>query len=91
MTPEGSHHARVEFMNPPAAKASPAEIRASSGRACPCCKGPVYRVPRRFVDLLISRFMPLRRYRCWSIDCGWEGNLREKRHSLTGAGHGDAR
>jgi hypothetical protein len=42
----------------------------------------VTRVPRRFVDVLLSAFVPLRRYRCRSLDCGWEGNLRVKRHPL---------
>jgi hypothetical protein len=55
---------------------------ASHGHACPRCNGSVYRVPRRFVDLLLSRFMPVRRYRCDSMGCDWEGNLRMKRYSL---------
>jgi len=50
--------------------------------ACPRCNGSVYRVPRRFVDLLMSIVTPVRRYHCRSMDCGWEGNLRVKRHPL---------
>jgi hypothetical protein len=49
---------------------------------CPHCNGAVTRVPRRFVDVLLSAFVPVRRYRCRSLDCGWEGNLRVKRHPL---------
>jgi hypothetical protein len=48
--------------------------------ACPRCNGPAIRVPRRFVDLLISMFITVSRFRCSSTDCGWEGNLRVKRH-----------
>lgn len=54
----------------------------SSGRACPCCNGAVCRIPRRFVDLFTSIFLPVHRYRCCSVRCGWKGNLRVKRHSL---------
>jgi hypothetical protein len=50
--------------------------------ACPHCKGPATRVPRRLVDLLLSMFVTVSRYRCRSVDCGWEGNLRVKRHPL---------
>jgi hypothetical protein len=37
----------------------------------------VFNVSRRFVDLLISVFIPVRRYRCISMQCSWEGNLRD--------------
>lgn len=39
-------------------------------------------MPRRLADLLVSMLIKVRRYRCHSLDCGWEGNLRVKRHSL---------
>lgn len=55
---------------------------SSPGCACPRCEGPAIRVPRRFADLLISMFLSVSRYRCVSVDCGWEGNLRVKRHPL---------
>lgn len=55
---------------------------SSPGCACPRCKGHTIRVPRRFVDLLMSMFISVSRYRCHSMDCGWEGNLRVKRHPL---------
>jgi len=38
------------------------------------------------IDLLISLFIPVRRFRCRLIACAWEGNLRERRHSLPGRG-----
>lgn len=44
--------------------------------ACPKCGGAVERVSRRWVDRLMSRLLPLRRYRCRSIACKWEGTLR---------------
>jgi hypothetical protein len=53
---------------------------SSHGRSCPRCHGPVYRVPRRFVDLCVSLLMPVRRYRCGEMGCAWEGNLHAKRH-----------
>lgn len=44
---------------------------------CPYCNGPVIRIRRRFVDRVLSVFMPVQRYRChmkgWG--CDWEGNL----------------
>lgn len=46
---------------------------------CPRCNCTVYRVPRRFVDRLLSPFMRIFRYRCDAMDCNWEGNLRVTR------------
>jgi hypothetical protein len=51
---------------------------ASYGRPCPVCNGSTNRVHRRLIDLVLSIFTPLRRYRCRSMSCTWEGNLREK-------------
>lgn len=58
--------------------------------ACPHCKGAVIRVPRRFVDLLISIFVPVRRFRCCAMRCGWEGNLRNSRYFLSENGDGES-
>lgn len=55
---------------------------AGHSHACPRCNGPAYRVPRRLVDLLMSIFISVNRYRCRSMSCGREGNLRVKRHPL---------
>jgi hypothetical protein len=55
---------------------------SSPGCTCPRCNGAAARVPRRLVDLLLSMVMTVNRYRCCSKDCGWEGNLRVKRHAL---------
>lgn len=46
------------------------------GPVCPRCNSTVYRVPRRFVDRLLSAFMRVFRYRCDAMGCNWEGNLR---------------
>jgi hypothetical protein len=54
---------------------------SSSGCACPRCNGATLRVPRRLVDLLLSMFVSVSRYRCESADCRWKGNLRVKRRS----------
>jgi len=40
---------------------------------CPVCDGPAHRVHRTSVDRLIDRLVPVHRYRCASIQCGWEG------------------
>ncbi|KAB2970416.1 hypothetical protein [Zoogloea sp.] len=45
-------------------------------RACPCCDGAAYRVPRRFIDVLLGVFGHTHRYRCATMGCNWEGNLR---------------
>ena len=51
---------------------------ASYGQPCPVCNASTNRIPRRFVDLLLSIFKPVRRYRCRSFKCTWEGNLGVK-------------
>jgi hypothetical protein len=51
---------------------------SSCGRCCPRCQSALYRVARRIPDLLLSFFMPLRRYRCISLQCSWEGNFRQQ-------------
>jgi hypothetical protein len=35
-------------------------------------------VRRRFIDRLLSLILPVHRYRCNSLGCHWEGNLRQK-------------
>ncbi len=45
-------------------------------QTCPICEGPLYRVRRRAIDKFISLFYEVRRYRCLSPVCVWEGNLR---------------
>jgi len=44
-------------------------------RDCPQCGTGAYRIRRRVIDRIFSLLSPLRRYRCTSIGCGWEGNL----------------
>jgi hypothetical protein len=51
---------------------------------CPQCRssgssGDLVRVHRRFIDRVISLLRPLRRYRCRTMDCDWEGNLPARR------------
>ncbi|HJV27919.1 MAG TPA: hypothetical protein VJ673_19715 [Aromatoleum sp.] len=52
---------------------------STGGRTCPRCKGSVYRIPRRLIDLLLSTVVPTHRYRCDTMGCNWEGNLRVAR------------
>jgi hypothetical protein len=63
--------------------------RISHGRSCPCCHGPVYRVPRRFVDRCLSLFMPVHRYRCGEMGCSWEGNLQAQQPPRPSLGPGE--
>jgi hypothetical protein len=56
-----------------AADRSPEARRDSP--VCPQCKSSVNRVPRRFIDRLLSLFLPVHRYHCRSFICHWEGNL----------------
>jgi len=51
-------------------------VRYNQDGECPRCHSPAYRVPRRFVDVLLSVFVAVRRYRCSAMGCSWEGNLR---------------
>jgi hypothetical protein len=55
---------------------------SAHSRACPRCQSAVFNVSRRLTDLLLSVFVPLRRYRCISMKCSWEGTLREKKNRL---------
>lgn len=48
------------------------------GIRCPRCKAPLYRIRRRLIDRIVSRFTLVFRYQC-SNYCGWEGNLRQAR------------
>jgi hypothetical protein len=47
----------------------------SAGRVCPQCGSSVNRVPRRFIDRLLSLLYPVHRYHCRGFPCNWEGNL----------------
>lgn len=46
---------------------------------CPLCHGTVYRIPRRTLDRLLSRFVLVHRYHCGTMICGWQGAMRVKR------------
>ena len=46
--------------------------------ACPRCSGETDRIPRRALDFMVSVLVPVRRYRCLSMGCNWEGMLRRK-------------
>lgn len=75
----------VEIMNAASGSVCDRAVEAgfcSSGSACPRCNGAAYRIPRRLVDWLMSRFVWVSRYRCRSTGCGWEGNLRVSRRPL---------
>ena len=67
-----------------------AHSAASYGPNCPLCNSSTNRIPRRFIDLLLSIFIPLRRYRCRAMRCCWEGNLRNPRATSSPTGQGGA-
>jgi hypothetical protein len=50
-----------------------------NGIACPRCGGRVERIRRVWSDRLISLVLPVRRYRCCTLMCGWQGRLRTRR------------
>jgi len=73
----------LPFVSPASAASTASRYGFSScGAHCPRCKSPVFRVSRRLTDFLLSLFVPIRRYRCISMACSWEGNLREKQAPL---------
>jgi hypothetical protein len=55
--------------------------RVYRGKLCPRCDGHLYRLHRTFSDLLLNCVVPVRRYRCRSTLCGWEGVLRSTQQS----------
>lgn len=44
--------------------------------ACPECGGESVRIRRRLIDRLHGVFLPARRFRCSSLQCQYEGNVR---------------
>ena len=64
--PQSSAPEGMESRSPPTRRCPP---------TCPRCQSSVNRVPRRFIDRLISLAYPVHRYRCRSFICNWEGNL----------------
>lgn len=56
--------------------AAPTAQYAGHCRAtCPRCNSGVVRIRRRYIDRLVNIVHPVRRYRCGSCLCSWEGNL----------------
>jgi hypothetical protein len=51
---------------------------------CPQCGGTIQRVHRKPLDRLISRFVPVRHYRCFS--CHWSGLRIDSPASVVGPG-----
>ena len=47
---------------------------------CPRCDGDLIRIRRRPIDRLISLFVSVRRFRCVTLGCNWEGNMRKDRY-----------
>jgi hypothetical protein len=54
---------------------APISQPTASDPVCPRCKAGVNRIPRRFIDRVISVVHPVHRYRCRSFICNWEGNM----------------
>jgi hypothetical protein len=49
---------------------------ANNNCQCPLCAGYVVRIHRRYIDRVISWFVPVHRYKCRDYNCQWQGNLR---------------
>ena len=49
---------------------------AAGNVVCPHCQGVAYRVPRRWIDRLLSRWRPVWRYECQALHCRRAFNLR---------------
>jgi hypothetical protein len=45
---------------------------------CPLCQSGLSRVRRSFLDRVFNLFVPVLRYRCASVHCGWEGLARRQ-------------
>lgn len=73
----------------PASPKRPAVAHAHG--SCPRCGGAAERIPRRRLDRLLSLVVPLRRYRCCSRACAWEGALRAPRDAVSSYGEGGRR
>ncbi len=54
----------------------PTNHTGASRHTCPLCSASLVRMPRRAIDHLLSRFVPLQRYRCERFACQWQGNIR---------------
>ena len=48
-------------------------------RLCPRCGFCLSRIPRRWIDHLVSKLVLVHRYQCMAPRCDWEGILREPR------------
>ncbi len=55
---------------------------------CPKCGGVIHRAHRTKTDHVVAAFVPVRRYRCASISCGWRGLRVGEQH---GSSHHHAR
>lgn len=53
---------------------------------CPRCSNPAVRIHRRRIDHIVNRLIPIRRYRCESMVCKWEGNVRFIEGPVSGPG-----
>lgn len=57
-------------------------FNAQAQPSCPECRGATLRIWRRPVDRLSALLMPARRYRCQSLQCQWEGNIRQRPRAM---------
>ena len=69
-----------EIMHEPHPNAPGVTMHAelSDPNACPECGGELFRVDRRFIDRLLSLFIPVQRFRCTNPRCGYELNVRSR-------------
>jgi hypothetical protein len=68
---------RTAATKPRARRAGPGGYgKIYTEQKCPLCAGHLIRIRRRFVDRLLSLFVPVHRYRCPAFTCQWEDNIR---------------
>ena len=53
-----------------------ADVNDLPAFGCPECGGELIQIRRRPIDRLLSAIVPVSRFRCSTMQCGYEGNLR---------------
>ena len=61
----------------------PGNAQSSHGHTCPRCDEPVAKIHRHWPDRLLSIVHSVRRYRCRSQTCAWQGLIAQPRDSAS--------
>lgn len=71
-----SYSNKFHTRTPPLYPADDARPVYGQRRGCPRCGRDLLRVRRRYIDRILSLAIPVHRYHCLSMGCGWKGNIR---------------